>query len=193
MTDWFRADGQQGVITVRSVVRNAMNWHDFSIRAKNAATSVGVGQQESWQLIASLEEIYTNTIEHSERADTGMVAYAARPGSFEYVVCDTGIGVLRSLRKNPLYAGVLDSCTALELALSEGVSAKAEQGRGMGFRPIFVGLANISRVVRFRSGDGARILSRQTDGTLPATTLQRAWIDGLFCSVKIDAQAPGAP
>lgn len=190
MTDWFSADGRQGVITVQSIVNNTMNWHNFSIKAKNAAVSLGVPLPDSWQLLASLEEIYTNTIEHSERADTGLVAYVARPGAFEYVVCDAGVGVLGSLKKNRLYSEVSDSCTALELALSEGVSAKVEQGRGMGFRPILVGLANLSRIVRFRSGDGARILCRQVDGTLPATTQQRAWIDGMFCSVKIDAGAP---
>ncbi|EXL08600.1 hypothetical protein BG46_03395 [Brucella anthropi] len=191
MTDWFSSDGSQGVIAVRSIMGDATNWQNFSIKAKNAAITIGVPQPEAWQLIASLEEIYTNTIEHSERADSGLVAYVARPNSFEYVVCDAGIGVQRSLRKNPHYAAIPDSCTALELALREGISAKAEQGRGMGFRPILVGLTNLSRMVRFRSGDGACIFSRQADGTLPATTLQRAWIDGFFCSVRIDACAHG--
>lgn len=193
MTDWFSADGRQGMIAVRSIINDEMKWHNFSIKAKNAAIGVGVPQPDSWQLVASLKEIYTNTIEHSQRANTGLMAYVARPGAFEYVVCDAGVGVLQSLRANQIYADVADSCMALELALSEGVSSKAERGRGMGFRPLFVGLANLSRIVRFRSGDGARILSRQADGTLPATTLQRAWIDGFFCSVRIDPQAPRVP
>lgn len=192
MADWFSSDGSQGVITIRSILRDATNWQNFSIKAKNSAIAIGVPQPEAWQLIASLEEIYTNTIEHSERADSGLVAYAARPSSFEYVVCDAGIGVQRSLRKNPRYAAIPDSSTALELALRDGISAKAEQGRGMGFRPILVGLANLSRIVRFRSGDGACIFTRQADGSLPATTMQRAWIDGFFCSVRLDAHAHGA-
>lgn len=189
--NWFSADGTQGVITVSAIQKDSAAWHNFAIKAKNAGIGVGVPQPESWQLIASLEEIYTNVIEHSESIHTGIVAYAARPGSFEYVVCDAGIGVLGSLRKNPIYAAVPDAGAALELALSEGVSRKPEVGRGMGFRPIFVGLANISRSVRFRSGDYARTLARLSDGTLPASTLQRAWLNGLFCSVRLDASNKG--
>lgn len=191
MTDWFSSDGSQGVISVRSIMGDATNWHNFSIKAKNAAIAVGVPLPEAWQMIASLEEIYTNIIEHSERASSGLIAFVTRPNCFEYVVCDAGIGVHRSLRKNPLYASIPDSCTAIELALRDGISAKAEKGRGMGFRPILIGLANLSRMVRFRSGDGACNFSRQPDGSLLATTFQRAWIDGFFCSVRIDAHRFG--
>lgn len=188
MTDWISSDGRQGVVSIQSIVNDEANWQKFYLTVREAAMIVGFSKNDAWKIIASIGEIYTNVIEHSEHPRTGLIAYAARPGNFEYVISDAGIGVLKSLQKNHRYATESNYCKALELALSEGVSAKVENGRGFGFRPLFIGLANLSRCIRFRSGDAARILSRQSNGTLPATSLQRAWINGFFCSVTIDTQ-----
>ena len=181
---WFDGADTQGFVSVRHLMEDDLAWNDLSIRAKRAATGAGFSRDHAWQLMAAMEEIYSNVVEHSGRADTGYVAFAARKGTFEFVVGDRGIGVLASLRKNPAYADLADSGTALEFALSEGVSSKIEAGRGFGFRPIFVGLANISNHLRFRSGDYAHEMKRETASEIPAHTLQSPAFEGFFCAVQ---------
>lgn len=184
---WFQAADNQGYATVSLLVQDPLAWNDFSIRASRAAQAAGFSKDDAWKLSAAIGEIYGNVIDHSERVDTGYVAYAANGNVFEFVVADAGIGVLASLRKNPAYSHIADSGTALEYALSEGVSRFEDPSHGFGFQPIFVGLANIATRLRFRSGDYCRELRRNADGTIPATTTQLARIDGLFCSVLCTA------
>lgn len=188
---WFKSSGNQGFIRVRQLLDDKLAWNDFSIRASRAAQSAGFDKSDAWKLTAAVGEIYGNVIDHSERIDSGYVAYAASGSTFEFVVSDSGIGVLNSLRKNPVYSHIVDSGTALEFALSDGVSSLQEPGHGFGFQPIFVGLANISTRVRFRSGDYGHELQRCDDDTIPATTLQLAQIEGLFCSVLCTTSESG--
>lgn len=182
---WF--DDNQGFVRIQRLLDDTLAWNDFSIRAARAAHSAGFSKDDAWKLTAAVGEIYGNVIDHSERIDSGYVAYAANGRVFEFVVGDSGIGVLNSLRKNPAYSHIVDSGTALEFALSDGVSSFQEPGHGFGFQPIFVGLANISTRVRFRSGDYGYELQRRDDNTIPATTLQLARIEGMFCSVLCTA------
>jgi anti-sigma regulatory factor (Ser/Thr protein kinase) len=186
-SSWFHAYDNQGFVQVQQLNDDQLAWNYFAIRASRAAQAAGFKKDEAWKLTAAIGEIYGNVVDHSERIDSGYVAYATREKTFEFVVADSGIGVLSSLRKNPAYAHIADSGTALEYALSNGVSRLLEPGHGFGFQPIFVGLANISTRVRFRSGDYGRELQRNADGTIPATTAQLAMIEGLFCSVQCEA------
>jgi anti-sigma regulatory factor (Ser/Thr protein kinase) len=188
-SSWFQRNDNQGFVQVQRLNDDLLAWNDFSIRASRAAQAAGFTKDDSWKLAAAIGEIYGNVIDHSERIDSGYIAYATNGKTFEFVVGDGGIGVLSSLRKNPVYANLADSGTALEYALSEGVSRLQESGHGFGFQPILVGLANISTRVRFRSGDYGRELQRSADGTIPATTSQLARIEGLFCSVLCTASA----
>ena len=188
---WFHANDSQGFTQVQRLCDDELARNDFSIRAKHAAQQAGFTSDEAWRLTAAIGEIYGNVIEHSESIGSGYVAYSVSGKFFEFVVADSGVGVLNSLRKNPTHAHIRDSGTALELALSEGVSRFSESGRGLGFRPIFVGLANISSRVRFRSGDYGREFQRSADGSIPATTRQLARIDGMFCSVFCESATGG--
>jgi len=50
----------------------------------------------------------------------------------------------------------------LRLALTDGVSRYGKEAkRGAGFRPIFVGLANLAGSLRFRTGDHALTIEGQ--------------------------------
>jgi anti-sigma regulatory factor (Ser/Thr protein kinase) len=186
---WFHTYDNQGFIQVQRLNDDRLAWNRFSIQVSRAAQAAGFTNDEAWKLMAAIGEIYGNVIDHSERIDSGYVAYATNGRTFEFVVGDSGIGVLNSLRKNAAYTHIADSGTALEYALSEGVSRLQERGHGFGFQPIFVGLANISSRVRFRSGDYGREFQRSPDGSIPATTMQLAMINGLFCSVLCTASA----
>ncbi|MFY9571740.1 MAG: hypothetical protein WAV20_10110 [Blastocatellia bacterium] len=81
---------------------------------------------------------------------------------FEYVVADSGIGVLRSLRKNPHYAYLSEHAQALHTALQDGESRYGHNvGRGLGFRDLVKNIANRNSFLRFRSGDQGLMI----DGT----------------------------
>ncbi|ESZ61462.1 hypothetical protein NL532_23010 [Mesorhizobium sp. C120A] len=187
---WFEPrSGHQGFISVETLRRDELAWTGFVLRAKRAAISAGFSEDYGGKQMAAIGEFYANVIDHSGRIDSGYVVYSASPGRFEFVVADGGIGVLNSLRSNPAYAHLVDAGTALELALDEGVSRYyTEQGHGFGFRPLFVGLANISRYMRFRSDDHSRSLTRKADGSIDAQTSQLATTNGFFCCVVCDVE-----
>jgi hypothetical protein len=142
------------------------------------------------KLVAAIGELYSNVVEHSQRIDSGYVAYSGNNGRFEFVVGDSGIGVLKSLTSNPTFANIADFGRALELVLSDGVSRHdQDDGHGHGFRPLFVGLANLSKSIRFHSGDHSREIVRNDDGSLSSRTRQISTLDGFFCSVLCEVSS----
>ena len=158
---------------------------DFFIRARRAAEFSGFQKAEAAQFVAAIVELYSNVVEHSGAITSAYVAFAAYENCFEFVVADAGVGILQSLKSSAEYKHLNDSGSALDLALTEGVSRhSSEADRGRGFRPIFVGLANVSEHLRFRSGDHAREFKRKEDGSIPAMTLQKSELRGFFCSVR---------
>lgn len=186
---WFHPTNNQGFVSVAAIDSEYANWTEFAMRAKRAAVSAGFAADDAGQLVAAMGELRSNIIEHSERKETGYLIYDVTPGRFDFVVSDSGIGVLRSLRSHPHFANVTDAGTALQLALSEGVSRfYDDKDRGRGFRPVFVGLANASRHLRFRSEDHSREIVRNDHGALLAATRQCARIPGFFCYVTCDSK-----
>ena len=162
----------------------------FLMNAKRAGHEVaGLPAAASGQLVAAMEELENNIHEHASAPDTGILAYRAEPGVFEFVASDRGVGILNSLRRGAVHAGLPDEGKALEAALTDGVSRYGpNRNRGHGFRPIFTGLVNLHGELRFRSGDHAITM----DGTSPALATsrisQKAPIDGFFASVRCHAK-----
>lgn len=158
---------------------------EFYMRAKRAAAAAGFSADYCGKITAAIGEFESNISEHSQQADSGYVAYVARQDCMEFVVADLGVGVLASLRSNPSFASLADAGTALELALTEGVSRHSnESARGYGFRPLLVGLANISDHIRIRSGDHSREFFFGDDRRLLSRTIQKPFLEGLFCYVS---------
>lgn len=118
-------------------------WTAFGLAAQKAAVA-GFAIRTVGQLIGALIEMQSNIYEHSEAPETGLLPFNAEPGIFEFVAADDGIGMLNSLHGNAVHAPLADHGAALQLALTEGCSRFGDDiGRGMGFRPLFVGLANL--------------------------------------------------
>lgn len=116
------------------------------------------------QAISALGELESNIHEHSEDRTCGIVAYEIHERFIGIYASDNGQGVLNSLRQNPNFQTLEDAGEALQLVIQEGVSRSGEPGRGMGFRPIFVGLASLSGFLRFRSGDALLEINGFGDG-----------------------------
>ena len=143
----------------------------FLQRARTAGQKVaGLQKGASNQLIAAIHELENNISEHADAPESGVIAFKAEPGTFEFAVADHGIGVLKSLRKNGKHPNVCDEGTALRAAITEGISRFGQNiGRGLGFRALFLGLMNLNGALRFRSGDHALTM----DGTSPTVAVSR--------------------
>ncbi|MEZ2130768.1 MULTISPECIES: hypothetical protein [unclassified Sinorhizobium] len=180
----YRPDGsQQGFVPAARLVGNSNDWTDFNIRTKKAALNAGFPESLAGQLPAAMGEFYSNVLDHSRSSESGYVVFSTSPGTFEFVVADRGVGVLESLRTSPAFANLSDEGEALDLALSEGVSRfYHEAGHGYGFRPLLVGLANISRHLRFRSGDYSHNITRENNGSIHQQTVQIYRLKGFLCS-----------
>jgi hypothetical protein len=162
------------------------HWNQWVHHAENAAVAHGLKRPLISGLIGALVELQDNVYEHSERSESGLVAYAAGSGTFEFVVADSGIGVLASLTKNPEFSGLQDSGEALQAAASDSASRyDRNTGRGFGIGTLFKALAHDAGELRFRSGDHAMSIR----GDRPSLTghveiVQKAWLDGLVVSVR---------
>jgi len=163
----------------------------FLMKAKRAGHDVsGLPTIVSGQLVAAMQELENNIHEHADAPETGIVAYRAEPGVFEFVVADRGIGILRSLRSCARHTELGDEGEALEAALTDGVSRYGlNHNRGYGFRPIFTGLVNLQGELRFRSGDHAVTMDGTSPAIATARTSQKAAIDGFFASITCHARS----
>jgi hypothetical protein len=183
---WTSRDGRLGFIRTHRTGPNADTFMTaFLMNAKKAARDVSeLPETTAGQLAAAMEEMENNIHEHSDAPDSGIAAFRAMPGVFEFIVADRGIGILESLRTCPDFSGLNDHGKALQSALDDGTSRFGKSaGRGHGFRPIFLGLMNLFGSLRFRSGDHALIMDGTTPTLSTAQLAQKPPIDGFFASV----------
>jgi hypothetical protein len=159
---------------------------DFLMSAQRAARNVArLPSTTSGQLAAAMEELENNIHEHSNAAETGLLAFRASSCVFEFVATDMGIGILQSLRKCSSHTELTDHGKALEAALTDGTSRHGTNSqRGHGFRPIFLGLVNLRGYLRFRSGDHALTMNGSSPTLATAQLAQKPIIDGFFASVR---------
>jgi integrase len=160
-------------------------WDQWAKHAENAAANRSVPRNFAQRLIGALIELCDNVDEHSGRPETGIAAYAASEGKFEFVVADCGIGVLASLKRNPRFAG-LDNCgAALSAAIRDGNSGLDIAGRGMGIGYLFRALIRDEGELRFRSGDYSLAIvgsSPTAEGSIQLS--KQPWFDGLVISAR---------
>lgn len=161
------------------------NSYQFGVAAKSAAIAAGFPRQIAAQLVAAAVEMIDNIYLHSAASHTGLAAFCARPGGFEFVISDRGIGVLRSLQENSEYAQLCDHGDALQLALTDGCSRfGSNSNHGHGFRPLFIGLSNLNGALRFRSGDHALTIDGRNPQVIPWTKIAKPAISGFLASVS---------
>ena len=177
-----------------SFPQDARMWTGFGLAAQQAAIAVGFSKPTAAQFIAVIRELHSNIYEHSQAPDTGVVAFRAHPGRFEFVASDGGVGVLESLQNRVEYRSLRDHGKALRLTLTDGISRFGSKfGRGFGFRPLFVGLANLNGALRFRSGDHTLLIDGRNPSLMTARVAQKPNLRGFLVSVSCDADAHTIP
>lgn len=163
-----------------------VRWDQWASHAENSAIAAGLARGLVAGLMGALGELQENVYQHSDRPETGLVAYAASMGIFEFVVADAGVGVLTSLRQNPEFAALADSGEALRIAASDGGSRYGRStGRGYGIGRLFRALAHDAAELRFRSGDHAlRLWGDAPSLSGQVEIAQKALLDGLIVTVR---------
>jgi anti-sigma regulatory factor (Ser/Thr protein kinase) len=112
------------------------------------------------KIFAAVGELIDNTVDHGASQEGAFVAAQVYTGTtsgrrgLEVAICDTGIGVLAHLRRNPAHSDLPDASRALERALHAGVTGTADR-RGNGLSDLLLHL-EFGGLARFhlRSGDG---------------------------------------
>ncbi|MGO8455448.1 hypothetical protein ACC779_37095 [Rhizobium ruizarguesonis] len=160
-------------------------WDQWTIHAENMAKASGLNAQLIASLMGAMVELQDNIYEHSGAPETGLVAYAVTRNSFEFVVADRGVGVLKTLRQNSRYSAIPDAGAALQEVIKDGVSRfPSETGRGQGFSQLFRALVGRNAELRFRSGDHALTMRPTSDALHGETILaQVPSLNGLTISV----------
>jgi hypothetical protein len=160
-------------------------WDLWATRAESAAVHAHFPRSLAAGLIGALGELQENIFIHSGHPETGLVAFAARQGFFEFAIADAGIGVLGSLRQNPNFESLSDAGAALKLAIEDGNSRFGRSGgRGYGIGQVFRALVGYQAELRFRSDDHALTLRGQSPGLEGDLELaQKASLRGLIVTV----------
>lgn len=128
-------------------------WLAFRMRLQKAAEQIGVDRRIAQGLSAVLDELVSNTIEHSQAPSTCMIGYELTNDLVSFVVADAGEGVLRSLQRCDEFRHLRDSGEALVSALTDGITRfGSSSGRGGGFRQVLRSLDFAGCELRFRSG-----------------------------------------
>lgn len=164
-------------------------WEMFANRFDRAAQAAGFGAAHAGALTAAMGEMVVNVLEHSGRAAFAFAGYAFTEGRFEYVVVDTGIGILASLSSCAEYAHVIEAAEAIDLAVQPGVSRFGKrENRGTGFNTVVKSLTRLYGSIRVHSDDHCVILEGESP-TLSKRRLRQTFVfKGVMVSVAVTPQ-----
>lgn len=185
---WYDAGRFRGLL--RAMRRPYAESYDlvrtgFLIAARQAAEAAGFPVATAQSLAAAMREMESNIHEHSEAVESGIMVFQAWRSEFEFVIADTGVGVLATLKEAPEYTNLRDHGHALRTALQDGASRFGRAAsRGCGFNELFVGLASLNADLRFRSGDHALTISGPHASLKTARLSQKPIYQGFLASVR---------
>jgi anti-sigma regulatory factor (Ser/Thr protein kinase) len=162
-------------------------WTAFVKRAEATARTIGFANDTAAGVAGAIQEMADNIVRHSDAGNSGIAAFSRAGGRFEYVVGDSGIGMLASLKKAPEFRSLRDDLEALPLAVTPGVSRFGRGiGFGYGFRAVFLPLRATSGYVRLRSGQAVLEIAGVGVGPDQGRCSQRHLHQGVVVSVQID-------
>lgn len=128
-------------------------WFDIANRAGDWASTIGFGPKVAKSFKAGIVEMIDNIESHGKISQPAVLVIHRSEKVLEYVVADTGQGLLSSLRTCREYERLRDDFEAIELSILPGVSRFGrESGHGYGFRPVLAPLKVADCCVRLRSG-----------------------------------------
>jgi anti-sigma regulatory factor (Ser/Thr protein kinase) len=132
-------------------------------------------------------ELTENVVQHSE-ARRGLVVFEFRPGAgaFNLAIHDEGIGIRRSLTRNPKYQDLGDDLAAIASSMGAGATAEPGTGGGMGLFLARMVIRDNGGRLMLRSGDACR---EEEQGRFKNTTLLPP-LSGTLVGVYARADSP---
>ncbi|MFC9650943.1 hypothetical protein [Streptomyces sp. NPDC056937] len=156
----------------------------------------GLGEAAGRRVSRSIGELIDNAVSHGADSSAAFIAAQIYTGrttgerGLEVAICDTGVGVLGHLRRNPMHKGVMTSVDALRRALEPGVTGTDElRGHGLTDALSHAGAGSPARLV-LRSGDGL-VRARLRPATVRGSRRESSpdWVDGTWAWLRV-ALAP---
>lgn len=150
---------------------------DLANKALDALSSSGLGSSNLYPLVSEIfAELGLNAVEHSESpiGGFGFIQFYefAEGRRFVCGVADGGIGIRRSLERNPeLRERVHYDWSAIELAVRERVSGTGEGTRGIGLYGVAEDMRSPRRQLILHSGLGSLQISEDMESEARRTTL----------------------
>jgi hypothetical protein len=153
--------------------------------------SAHFGAKTGQVVFAAFGELLDNAIEHGASPAGAFVAAQTYTGTtsgrrgFELAICDTGIGVLSHLRRNPANASLTGAANALERAIRPGVTGTTEL-RGYGLNDLLSHLTvgGLTRL-HLRSGDGLATLTVRRQERVERFWTTTAPVEGTWAWMRV--------
>lgn len=184
---WVCRSGISGFMRLGDAFGNdeEIRWTGFGLKADKAMQAAGLPPGMAGQIVGATKELHSNVYEHSERSRSGIAAFAVHDEMAEFIVADSGLGILASLKSNPAHAALARDSEALRLALQPGISRHAGQPlRGHGFDLMLTGLLNRNSKLRFRSGAAAVTIDGRAAGNPVPFIRDRPAMQGFLIAVE---------
>lgn len=171
-----RADQTKRLIEVTALSERNMDTQAEKLGPVITDFYAGYSEGGGAAVFKACSELMGNATEHglSERGAffamqlyTGTTTECPR---LEFAVCDTGIGVMRHLRRNPLFEHLTRDELAIARAFDQGVSGVASDRRGNGLYDAVEDARKYGKVdVHIRSGRGDVLVSGDRTGRTVTT------------------------
>jgi len=169
-----RTDHRRSLMEVTAL--NEGNVNDLSERLGPLVTSFYEDHSAGAAVFRACSELMSNATEHGTSEHGAFIAAQLYTGSttegarLEFAVCDTGVGVMAHLRRNPEHDYLTRDEVAIAKAMKAGVSGVAEDLRGNGLRDVIEDTRHYGRLAfQIRSGKG----EVRVTGTLSSRRTQK--------------------
>jgi anti-sigma regulatory factor (Ser/Thr protein kinase) len=162
-SDFARAQNGDLVLQRLPSTPTDNKWTALKMEFMRMLRKNGFTNSLSSRVTGAVAELTNNIWDHSDRTETGLLAFEVRSQNFSLVIADMGIGILNSLRKNSLYSAIQTHKAAIEKALVPGVSRFEDTSRGMGFIDFLSIVIDLHGIARLRTGDVALTIDRRTE------------------------------
>lgn len=155
-----RTDHRSRLMEVTAL--NERNVNDLSERVGPLVTGLYRNRPDAGAAVfRACSELMSNATEHGLSERGAFIAVQLHTGRttgsprLEFAVCDTGIGILQHLRRNPRYDYLIRDELAIAKAIEAGVSGVASGQRGNGLSDAIADTRKYGRVdFQIRSGRG---------------------------------------
>jgi len=172
---WSRQDSQ--VIVPLTPFRQEDEVDKLANQALEALSLAGLGAANLYPLVTEIfAELALNAVQHSESAigSFGLIQFyeSDRGRRFVCTVADGGIGIRRSLERNPLLRNrVPYDWVAIELASRERISRTGDPTRGIGLYGVSEDMRKSGRELIIHSGLGALTINEEVESEAKRVSL----------------------